>query len=181
MQAGDVLAFLDLMDEAGIPVWIDGGWGVDALLGEQTRPHDDLDIALRFADMERFVGLMDACGYRRVQEDGPYNFVLEDEEGRQVDVHIFDDGSTQVGADRVEVYGPNGLAYEVGSLDGQGTILGRSVACCTVEFQVKSHTGYELDENDERDVMSLHHRFGVALPPPYGRLAAQSAGSGCRP
>jgi lincosamide nucleotidyltransferase A/C/D/E len=169
MRAVDVLAFLDLLDAASIPVWVDGGWGIDALLGEQTRPHNDLDIALRFADMERFVGLMDARGYRRVQEDGPYNFVLEDAEGRLVDVHIFDSGSTQVGADGIEVYGPNGLAYEFGSLEGRGTILGRPVACCTVECQVKSHTGYALDENDERDVMALHRRFGVALPAPYLR------------
>jgi hypothetical protein len=27
-------------------VWIDGGWGVDALLGVQTRPHKDLDVAV---------------------------------------------------------------------------------------------------------------------------------------
>ncbi len=31
--------FLDLFDELGIKVWIDGGWGVDALLGECTREH----------------------------------------------------------------------------------------------------------------------------------------------
>src|SRR5919201_6639891 len=27
-------------------VWLDRGWGLDALLGEQTRPHDDLDLAI---------------------------------------------------------------------------------------------------------------------------------------
>lgn len=27
-------------------VWLDGGWGVDALLGRQTRPHDDMDIVI---------------------------------------------------------------------------------------------------------------------------------------
>jgi len=34
----------------GTDVWIGGGWGVDALVGEQTRPHGDLDLhPLRFA------------------------------------------------------------------------------------------------------------------------------------
>jgi len=43
--------------EAVVEVWtafeaerlegvLDGGWAVDALLGRQTRPHGDLDIAL---------------------------------------------------------------------------------------------------------------------------------------
>jgi lincosamide nucleotidyltransferase A/C/D/E len=30
-----------------IEFYVDGGWGVDALLGKQTRPHADLDIAIQ--------------------------------------------------------------------------------------------------------------------------------------
>ena len=44
MTADKVHWFLDLFDELDIKVWIDGGWGVDALLGECTREHQDLDI-----------------------------------------------------------------------------------------------------------------------------------------
>ena len=32
-----VLALLDLLE--GLAVWVDGGWGVDALVGRQTREH----------------------------------------------------------------------------------------------------------------------------------------------
>ena len=42
--------FLDLFDELDITVWIDGGWGVDALLGEWTREHQDLDIMISWED-----------------------------------------------------------------------------------------------------------------------------------
>lgn len=45
MISEDVLALYTALHELGIQIWIDGGWGVDALLGEQTRPHQDLDIA----------------------------------------------------------------------------------------------------------------------------------------
>ena len=38
MTAQDVVGLLDIFGEHGINFWIDGGWGVDALLGEQTRP-----------------------------------------------------------------------------------------------------------------------------------------------
>lgn len=45
MESNDVVKLYKLFEENGIEVWIDGGWGIDALLGEQTRPHQDLDIA----------------------------------------------------------------------------------------------------------------------------------------
>ena len=34
MTAEDVVALYGLLEELGIEIWIDGGWGVDALLGE---------------------------------------------------------------------------------------------------------------------------------------------------
>jgi hypothetical protein len=30
LEAPDVLAILDRLDRAGVVVWLDGGWGVDA-------------------------------------------------------------------------------------------------------------------------------------------------------
>jgi hypothetical protein len=45
---------LQLFESSGIEVWLDRGWGVDALLGTQTRPHKDVDIILRIADLLRF-------------------------------------------------------------------------------------------------------------------------------
>ncbi|WP_428847678.1 nucleotidyltransferase domain-containing protein [Nocardia tengchongensis] len=37
MRADDVLAVHRACARAGLTIWIDGGWCVDALLGEQTR------------------------------------------------------------------------------------------------------------------------------------------------
>ncbi|MEV6424003.1 nucleotidyltransferase family protein [Streptomyces sp. NPDC051662] len=167
MSAEDVLAVLDLLDRAGIRVWLDGGWGVDALLGEQTRPHNDLDIVVRTDDLDRYDRALRAHGFRLMRDDGPYNYVLVDDAGREVDVHSFDPATTLTDADGVLVHGPNGLAYPVDALTGSGTVLGRRVACCTPEYQVRSHTGYEIDADDVHDVLALHRRFGVPLPPPY--------------
>jgi hypothetical protein len=33
MPAEEVVAIVDVLESAGIVVWLDGGWGVDALLG----------------------------------------------------------------------------------------------------------------------------------------------------
>jgi Aminoglycoside-2''-adenylyltransferase len=46
MTKEDVLEVLNALEQAGVSVWIDGAWGVDALVGEETRPHTDLDLAL---------------------------------------------------------------------------------------------------------------------------------------
>jgi hypothetical protein len=51
LDATDVLAILDELDRAGLVAWLDGGWGVDALLGEHTRPHQDLDLAIARDDL----------------------------------------------------------------------------------------------------------------------------------
>ncbi len=53
-MSGDVVVqLLQLFEQHGIEVVVDGGWGVDALLGEQTRSHGDLDIALPHKDLFR--------------------------------------------------------------------------------------------------------------------------------
>ena len=44
MEAPDLVEVLDLIDRSGVTVWLDGGWGVDALLGKQMREHDDVDL-----------------------------------------------------------------------------------------------------------------------------------------
>jgi lincosamide nucleotidyltransferase A/C/D/E len=50
VSADDVIEILDAFDRAGATVWLDGGWGVDALLGEERRRHDDLDVAIAQSD-----------------------------------------------------------------------------------------------------------------------------------
>ena len=167
MTSDDVLRVLDLLEGVGVNVWLDGGWGVDALLREQTRHHNDLDIVMKHDDVHRFMQAMEGAGFRRVEGGTPTNFVVVDGEGREVDVHLVDLDSVGLDGQGIEVYGPNGLAYEVGCLEGIGMVLGRRVACCTAEYQIKSHTGYEPNEDDFRDVLALHERFGLALPPPF--------------
>ncbi|MGE5179745.1 MAG: nucleotidyltransferase domain-containing protein [Bacteroidota bacterium] len=38
MRSDKVLAVLTCLEQAGIAFWVDGGWGVDALPAEETRP-----------------------------------------------------------------------------------------------------------------------------------------------
>lgn len=38
---------LAVLGGAGADVWVGGGWGIDALVGRQTRQHRDLDLMHR--------------------------------------------------------------------------------------------------------------------------------------
>ena len=172
MRAADVLGVLGLLRDAGVEAWVDGGWGVDALLGEQTREHNDLDLAINHFDAARYTEVMSAAGYRPKPTDAgtPRNFVMIDDARREVDVHLVDLGVVIPVDGGFDVYGPDGLAYEVGALEGWGTIDGQRVPCCTAEFQVRSHSTYEPDFDDYRDVRALCERFGIALPEVYERF-----------
>ncbi|MGH3426401.1 MAG: nucleotidyltransferase domain-containing protein [Mycobacteriales bacterium] len=82
MDADDVIEVLDRLDAAGAEYWIDGGWGVDALLGIQTRQHDDLDLGVRLSDVPRVETLL--FEFRRVETaEWPRFLMLEDGRGRR--------------------------------------------------------------------------------------------------
>src|SRR5438309_86759 len=83
---------LRLFESAGIEVWLDGGWAVDALLGAQTRPHKDLDIILRVADLPKLREILARRGFEIRNGGTESNFVLADRSGLEVDVHaiVFD-------------------------------------------------------------------------------------------
>ena len=40
----NLIEVLDLLDSMEMKYWIDGGWGVDILLGKQNREHRDIDV-----------------------------------------------------------------------------------------------------------------------------------------
>jgi hypothetical protein len=166
MSEADVLWVLDVLEDAGITVYLDGGWAVDALLGRQTREHDDMDIAIPMRDGEKVKTALAAQGFELWRDDGPANWVVMDASGRKVDIHLVDfEGRSRGG----EYYGSEGILYHVGSLEGTGRIAGREVRCPLPEFLVRWHTGYEHDEDDARDVFALCEHFGIDVPEQYGK------------
>ena len=66
MREEDAAELLDALAERGIDVRLDGGWGVDALLGRQTREHDDLDLFSERRDEDALVALLRERGFAPV-------------------------------------------------------------------------------------------------------------------
>jgi lincosamide nucleotidyltransferase A/C/D/E len=152
-----------LFEADGIRVWVDGGWAGDALLGRQTRPRGDLDLAVQQSDLTRLRSLLETRGYSNKGEENarPWNFVLKDDRGHEVDLHVvvLDEAGNGV-------LGPveNGDVYPAHALTGTGDIGRRRVSCIAPEDLVAFHSGYELDEDDCRDVLALCGHFGMEVP-----------------
>lgn len=164
MPAEAAVKLLRLFESAGIDIWLDGGWAVDAALGEQTRPHKDLDIILQVSDLTRLREVLAGEGFHANEGGTESNFVLVDNRGHEVDVHavVFDESRNGV----YRMANGEDWIFPAEGFAGRGKILGVSVRCLSPEVQVLCHAhGYVPKEKDLRDMELLEARFGVELPP----------------
>lgn len=164
MTVDKVHWFLNLFDELGIQVWIDGGWGVDALLRAQTRNHQDLDIIIPWEDSAVLTEALFAHGFVDIHTDDrtDRNFVMGHQTHGMIDFHVVE--RTEDGG---AVYGPGEIDWIISELelDAVGYIGGREVRCLSVDYQVRSHAGYPLQDTDFADMQALHDKFSVELLP----------------
>jgi lincosamide nucleotidyltransferase A/C/D/E len=163
MTSDAVLEFLGLMEASSLDVCLDGGWGVDALLGEQTREHGDLDVIVRVEDAPRLAAVAGAAGYARQPGGTEANFVLKTESGHAVDVHAIAFDGRGFGVFAL----PDGRKWPFppSAFRGHGRIRGKEVRCLSPEAQAQCHAqGYTPDQADLQDMQLLQDRFGVVLP-----------------
>ena len=162
LSAHDAVALCKLLEQHRIRFWVMGGWGVDALLHRQTRPHKDLDLLVALGDLPLLWKVFEEHGFTLQyvwQEnrwvDGqpdrwPTAFVAADEEGRALDVHVID-------------FGPDGAIVQhynnpwpfPEAITGQGIIADTAVTCVSKEAQLAMHTGYPLPDGQLRDLTLL--------------------------
>ena len=165
MTAGDVVAVLDLLVAANIDYWIAGGWGVDALVGEQSRSHHDLDLHVSLEDALAVQELLLEAGYEVLNDQFPIRVEMARPSGQRVDLHPF-----QLNADgtaRGPMLDGGCWVFDEEALSGAGTIAGRTVRCVSVKEQIHSHLEFEPRDIDRADMALLAARFSVSLPPPY--------------
>jgi len=165
VNSSQVLAVVDLLAAEGIVGWLDGGWGVDALLGEQRREHADLDLVVDAAALGRLLGVLAGDGFAVLRDELPVAIALRHDDGREVDLHPIEltpDG----GGDQQQPGGAPPWHYGPPTT---GRVAGRPVPCCGLDTQLRSHVGYPPDEDDVADMRALAQRFGCPLPAPYDR------------
>jgi lincosamide nucleotidyltransferase A/C/D/E len=164
MDAAEVLRVLDALDAAGVRSGMTGGWGIDALLRRETRPHGDVDLGIASEVVDAAVSALGPLRYVLSIDERPARVVMRSDRG-QVDLHpiVWQDSGTgvQTGLDGET------FDYPPGSLDAEGEIGGRKVRCGTPELQVAFHRRYEPRDHDRRDMAALAEAFDLSLPPPY--------------
>ncbi|QZL06895.1 amino acid transporter [Streptomyces sp. BHT-5-2] len=162
MNESDVLEVLDLLKSAGAAAWVDGGWGVDALIGEVTRTHADLDLVVLLDQLDVARDALFEAGFTQVLRDWlPTALAIADSAGREIDLHPVL-GSSEGG----EQFLPDGERFHYPA-PVTGTIGGRRVPCVDAATQVRCHLGYEPTDKDRQDMARLHASTGVELPLDY--------------
>lgn len=152
MTLDEVLRVVDAVREIGCRFWLEGGWGVDVLVGRQTRPHRDVDVDFDAAFEEAVLrGLVD-LGNAIETDWRPNRVELVACGTGWVDLHplvIDESGDARQAA-------LDGGWHEFPSeWFGSGSLNGVEIPCVTAEAQRVFRTGYELRPVDRHDLEEL--------------------------
>jgi lincosamide nucleotidyltransferase A/C/D/E len=156
---------LEVLDALGpMDARLDGGWGVDALLGEQTRDHEDVDIVVPRRDAHVARQRLERLGFTHdpSAEPGlPARLVLRDADGRQVDLHLIVRDAAGNGWQQLDdgTWG----RYDADGLAAWGAVGGRPVACISAQLQARHHRGYDWKEKDRADMARVADRFRIEV------------------
>ena len=159
---------VDALESAQVRCWLDGGWGVDALVGQQTREHDDLDLVIDTSLVEVAQIALAAIGFRISENELPTRFVMADGLDHRVDFHPVRFDAEGGGIQQLQQKGAS-YRYPPHGFKASGRLGPRKVRCISAEVQMECHLGYEPDDKDLHDVRVLHS-LGVPLPEKYRKL-----------
>jgi len=149
----DVAWLTGIMSDCGADAIVVGGWGIDALVGTQSRAHRDLDVLVQSEFVETIASKLLDAGFEVTTDWLPVRLELSDvERDRHVDIHpIFDDGRGgwwQHGMDHTKFEYP-AAALTTGRIDTT------SLRCLTADKQRSLHAGYEMRKQDIHDLRVL--------------------------
>jgi lincosamide nucleotidyltransferase A/C/D/E len=165
MEARDVIDIVLLFEQAGIEIWLEGGWGIDALLGVQNRDHGDLDLVVDAPRADDARRMLAGAGFEVIFEDPPGRASLQDARGRIVDLSfsVADRYGDRWNINRTTGRGEPDYPFDCFTY---GWVGGHKVSCLGPETQVAHHLGYEVEEVDLFDVELLRQRFDTSIPDP---------------
>lgn len=151
ISASEARAVLDALDAVGADPRIAGGWGVDALVGRQTREHRDLDVLVLAPRLEAALEALRGRGFEVTTDWLPVRVEVSAGDCH-VDLHPLNldgDGSGwQAGLAGTRFEYPAEV-WTVGRIDG------RAVTCLTAGKQREVHAGYVARAQDRHDLSLL--------------------------
>jgi lincosamide nucleotidyltransferase A/C/D/E len=159
MPLKDLMQVLDVIESIGCRYWLEGGWGIDALVGQQTRDHQDVDVDFDASREDELIAALEDLGYHERLDERPTRLELEASDGRVVDLHplqLDPSGDARQQA-------PDGTWWHFRSeWFTTGQLENRTVPCYTAEGQRYFHSGYQLRGVDLHDLATLHRHSGPA-------------------
>ena len=163
MEAQDVLNVLSILDDAGLTATLDGGWGVEALLGAQYRDHTDVDLIIDLRDVRPAVEALGGAGFEIVEHEGIEEIRLADGDDHVIDLRGYatDERGNRWAASRLPSDGPPDIASESITY---GWVGGRQVSCLSPEHLAASARSRELSEGEMGDIVRLGERFHTPVP-----------------
>lgn len=139
---------LDLFEKLSVTYWLDGGWGVDALYGKQTREHRDIDINFDAAKTDEVLAALKDHGYVLETDWLPIRAELSHTELGYLDIHPF-----VIEGGVIKQANPEGGFWEFPQeFFGTAIFGGRTIPCISLEGQKFFHSGYEPREKDLHDM-----------------------------
>ncbi len=148
----NLMEVLNFLDGLKIKYWIDGGWGIDILLGKQNRVHRDIDVDFdgKFTDI--LLDALNVKGYTIITDWRPSRIELYHPELGYIDIHpliISEDGSAKQAGLNDDWYDFKAEWFSSALFEE------RIIPCISAEAQKLFHSGYELREVDKIDLKNL--------------------------
>jgi lincosamide nucleotidyltransferase A/C/D/E len=149
MSLTEVMSVLRALNRAGIRYWLEGGWGVDELVGHQTRSHRDLEVDVDSTQEAQTLDVLAQLGYALETDWRPNRAELIATGRGWVDLHpllLDPDGTVRQAALGGGFHLFPTSCFTVGRLDGL------QVPCVSAAAQLAFHQGYRLRPVDRYDV-----------------------------
>jgi lincosamide nucleotidyltransferase A/C/D/E len=173
-ELAELLRVCHALSDGDFTYWIAGGWGLDALVGSETRRHGDLDFVLHhFAeDLPKVSTLLRSLGYGHKPPLGgtvwfPQGEVYEDDKGHHIEVLNVNWGAPNLvetlreetpGPDNQSFGAPGGKAPDLlAQFATTGELDGFAIPVLSLTAQRLFHSGYQQRPEDSHahDIIRL--------------------------
>ena len=178
------------LDKKNLTYWISGGWGIDVLVGSQTKRHGDLDIVLDAFDenFDAFDRVVTDLGYSRRAPLGgsiwfPQDAVYEDAHSHRIEVLGIDWQRVATAIAEVDLSPDDDSSTSGAARFTTSGVFGmRTLPVLSREAQRILHTGYQRRRedvlaDDVLDMIERNHRRAVPGSSSVATAVDSAAGS----
>lgn len=177
MTAENAVRILTDIKNLDIKVFLDGGWGTDALLEEQTRPHNDLDFLVEKKDLQALMHYLEENRFKQTDNFNKWWHMSFENETLIIDIHVieFDEVGKAIYGPKVRDDFPFPGIFPAYAFQATGKINGFEVNCLSAEYRVRSQTRallnlmpdnykHTLDKKDYIDLEKICNKFSIEMP-----------------